>query len=508
MDRKKAKLFGIAIIFVSFLIISLNSLLATNPSILDTDSSTYIVVVMLMLFLFIIFSAKEDLDLSFNRRNAMYAIAVFIIYALLLSSLRVALSSAFLSYRIDALLFPLPLLALVVLVFGTRSIKRLWPVIVYSVFASPLPLLPVIKLSTAFANLNAILVYDVIRAFGIQVFRSGYVITSVIGSSITISTACVPVGTFIAFVMFLLPVAYLCYGKLERKLYWIVSGTALMLLLNFVRMLLIALAWVFYGLDNAVSIFHLFAGQVIFYASIIIMMLLVGKYGLSFASRAKKTRRKAKRPAQEAAGLPWAIVIALAIAVVAFALNYGYANGVHASAVLFATNNGINAVSLNNRMIDSVEGSGANITVLGTTSAGEMFLIGNKQNHTSFSYVIAETSYSPLPDYIIPGYTPIGYPHAYLLKNGITVKSQRAYSGNATFDLNYFSVPYNITGKWVMVDYVIFRETDANYTSGCAPSSNYMNAIGYFESAIYNFFAIQGMSNNGFVCETYAIASR
>src|SRR5208282_3427401 len=99
-----------------------------------------------------------------------------------------------------------------------------------------------------FANINANFIFGIIKSTGISAAKVGLVISSRLGASITISSTCVSLGTFIAFVMFLIPLAYLYEGKLKRKLYWIVSGTALMLLLNMVRMLFIALVWVYYGL--------------------------------------------------------------------------------------------------------------------------------------------------------------------------------------------------------------------------------------------------------------------
>ena len=61
---ERSKAIGIIALLAAFIIGALNSILITNPSILDTDSSTYIIVVMLMLPLLIIFSGKEELMLT------------------------------------------------------------------------------------------------------------------------------------------------------------------------------------------------------------------------------------------------------------------------------------------------------------------------------------------------------------------------------------------------------------------------------------------------------------
>ena len=76
MESKKAKMLGIAVILAAFLLGSINSILATGPSVTDTDPSTYIIVVMLMLFFLIAASAKEALKFEFNMKNIGYGIII------------------------------------------------------------------------------------------------------------------------------------------------------------------------------------------------------------------------------------------------------------------------------------------------------------------------------------------------------------------------------------------------------------------------------------------------
>ena len=106
MRTDPGKAFGIVVLLVATLLAMAGTLLATNFSVLDTDPASYVIVVMLMLFIFIVFSLKEDLHLNRNRKAAVYGIAVFIVYILLLSYFRVSLSSAFMTFRVDALLIP------------------------------------------------------------------------------------------------------------------------------------------------------------------------------------------------------------------------------------------------------------------------------------------------------------------------------------------------------------------------------------------------------------------
>ena len=300
MEHRKAKTLGIAALFVAFLLASINSIAVSSLSVLDTDPSTYVIVVMLMLFLFMVFSLKEDLKFEYEFRNIAYATAFFAAYVLILSYSRVALSLAFQSYRIDALLFPLLLTAMITALFGLSGIRKMKYLIVYAVFASPLVLLPVLSLNGAFARLNAVIVYGLLKAIGMPVSNSGLVISVGKLSSITISTTCVSLGVFAAFIMFLLPVAYLYEGDSKSKALWVFSGFALMLFLNILRMFGLSLIGIYYGLNAAVlTSFHSFAGQILFYIGIVVMVLIAYKYKLYVKKVKKAKRQKSSRRAPE-----------------------------------------------------------------------------------------------------------------------------------------------------------------------------------------------------------------
>ncbi|MGI0100553.1 MAG: archaeosortase/exosortase family protein [Candidatus Micrarchaeaceae archaeon] len=507
MGKKTGKALGIAVLLIAFLIASFNSLAATGLSILDTDASTYIVVVMLMLFLFICFSAKEDICLEYSGINVACAIAIFVAYMLLLSYARGALSSAFMSYRVDALLIPLFLLSIIVLLFGLSGVKKLLPLIVYSAFASPVILAPLLGLNGAFAGLNAMLVYGMMKGIGLQVARAGLLISSAAGSSISVSETCVSIGTFVAFVMFLVPLAYFYDGKLDRKVYWVVSGAALVLLLNLLRMTIISLVWASYGINEAISIFHAFAGQLIFYIGIIVMVLVAYWYGLRIEGISKGAIKEARTMHKAVYGKAAALsFVAIAFAVIAFALGTGYVHSLYAPFLSFS-NGTVSSISLNYRMLEGLESSGNDVSVLSGSQLGDLFLLGNlSEDLNSSIYVVANISYSPAPYHKMPGYLPIGSAHSYILKNGVTATAQTVESGNSTFEINYFSVPYNITGSWVMVDYMLFENLNYSSMPHCSPSG-YMNTFGYVESVLYNGVQGHATTGNGFVCQSYAIAS-
>ncbi|MDE1868426.1 MAG: exosortase/archaeosortase family protein [Candidatus Micrarchaeota archaeon] len=501
----RARLFGISVLFVAFLLGAINSISATSLSILDNDPASYIIVVMLMLFVFIAFSIKENLRPVFNRMHMAVASLVFAAYIITVSYLRVALSFAFGSYRIDALLFPLLLIALILALFGYEGIKRLKHAIIYSAFASPILLLPIIALNNAFANVNAGFVYDALRAAGVQAAKSGLIITAQSAASITISTTCVSLGTFIAVVMFLIPVAYLYNGSLKKRIVWIISAFALMVALNLARMLSISLIWANYGLGSAISTFHAFAGQLIFYAVIIIMLIISYKFGLSLRQNQRMMRKRAAR--EERLGqfiLPAAV--AVAFGVVAFAFSAPYWTMLYASASMYSSN--ATYTSLNPYVLAALSASGSNAAYLSSTNAGQLFAVGGFQNASSATYAIVNGALRPIAGIPTTTFNSIEGLHSYVLKNGVTISGATATSGNATFDIAYFSMPFNVSNGYASANIELFRRI-TNTNTGCSignPSS--LGLVSYLESGFYNLVHGSYASPDGMMlCYAYRIAS-
>ncbi len=492
MDAKRAKLVGITVVFFAFLVSYWNSLAVTNPGILDTDPGTYVIAAMLMTFAFIAFAHKEDIAPETKAINIAVSIAVFAAYAALLSIARLPLSSSFMSFRIDALMLPIVLVSLIMLVFGAKGLRRMLPVVVYSVFASPLVLLPLLKANAQFANINAQAVYLLIRGLGAQVVRSGLSITALSGSSISISSACVSIGTFVAFAMFLIPVAYFYEGKASDKIYWLVSAVALVVALNFARMLLIASVWVYYGLGAAISTFHAFAGELIFYASIIIMLLIAGKFGMTLGAKKSKARA-APRSKFDSRKILIVAAVAFLVGFSAFALNYGYANYVRAPSMLFVTN--ASNSSIQRYELNSLEYSGSSIAVVGSSKLGNLFIL---ENGSRSVYVVVNETGFPVP---VSGYSGGRGSYSYLLRNGIRVSSAISDSNGSALLVNYFSKPYNTGNGWIMLNYFMF-ENYSGYASCGYP--NGMNSR--ISEALYNLVRSNGKSAT-MMCESYLIAN-
>ncbi|MDE1833040.1 MAG: exosortase/archaeosortase family protein [Candidatus Micrarchaeota archaeon] len=503
MNYKGAKTLGMAIVIVAFLAGAFNSILITNPSILDTDPSTYVIVVMLMSFVFLVFGMKERLEISRDRRDLAYAALIFAAYFLALSLSRVGLSYLFITYRIDALLFPLLLASIVTAVFGIDGLKRLRYPIVYTVFASPLLLIPVLGLNQGFALLNAKLIYGALSALGIGVVEKGLLLTAPSTTSISISTTCVSLGFFAAMVMFLAPVAYLYNGRNSRRYLFVAAGIVLLLVLNVLRMLVLSMVWVYYGLGSAIGAFHLFAGQLLFYASIVIMLLLAGRFGLSLSEKSKGRAAKAKVTVSIGNYLP-GIALAMLIGAIALVLSLSYTHSV-SSPLQLANPAQAPESLLYSQVFASLNASGQAVTLVGSNLNGTVFVLGPRQANLTLNntYVLASVSTTPMPGRIIGAYNSVLESNARLLRNGITVKSSVLTGGNLTLRVSYYALPYNVSGSQAFVNYeFISLANTAMQQCGAGDSG----AVEQLQTAVYNIFS-GGFGHNIMNCQAELVAA-
>ncbi len=505
MNAGRAKAIGVSVLLSAFLLASINSMAASSLSVLDTDPGTYVIVVMLMLFVFMLFSLKEDLRFEYRKRNLAYGGALFAAYLLLASYLRVALSSEFQSFRVDALMFPLLLAAMIAALFGIDGIKRMRYLIVYSVFASPLILLPVLSLNNAFAQANTAVVYGFLRAIGAPVENSGLVISAARASSITISSTCVSLGIFAAMAMFLLPLAYMYEGRRASKALWFVSGCALLLAMNVLRMLLLSLMWAYYGIGAAIGAFHAVAGQVLFYVAIVAMVLLACKYGLYIKKAARGRSRKRDSRVPMALAAPSSFVVALGLA--AFVVSSQYGAALYAPALLFSGNaSSVSGAAIQAAGLRSLENAGTSIVQIGSLAPGYVFALQGNSSGSS-TYVVLTPLAGPARGAIVTAYDSLSGARAYIMRNGITLKSAIARSGNLTFDVNYFAIPYNFSGSYLSINYELFRQVQNGTTPSCAAvNASSLGIANYFASEIHNALELSLDGGRGIMCESYRIA--
>ncbi len=492
---ERYRLHGTLLIALSFLIGSFGSMMLSGFSLLDNSPTSYIIVVMMMSILFVVFTLKDRRSIGASRDSMLMGLAVFAAYILMLALLRVSLSWIFLTYRIDALLLPLLLLSLVVAVFGIDGIKVFWPVAAYVALASPIILLPVFRLNGALAGGSAAIVYAIVKAFGVNVSLSGLAITAPAGASITIAETCVPIGTFIAFVMFLIPVAYLYDGRIIRKAMWVLSGVALLFALNIARMSIISFAWTHYGIDGAISGFHSVSGGIIFYFAIAAMLLLCGKYRMRLSRHGRNKRRAKSRSGLTVS--PGILALCILIGVTAFLLSFPYHGSVVADPVGFGAGGAAPPAHLGS-WVESVLGSpNSNVMYLGSMDGGSLFGIGSNASATPI-YALVSTANYPDAGVNLLNFTAISR-HAGIYRGGIAVHSIVALSNRSAFNVEYFSVPYSFGNSSESVNIELFSRL-ASEPGRCARQPNgialYVNG---FESLIYNILS-GGSPSGGGLC--------
>jgi exosortase/archaeosortase family protein len=512
MATDSSKVLGVGLLFIAILLAYINIIYVTNFSILDSDPTTYIIVVMLMLFPLIIFSMKEKLRFNMDMANVAIGIGIFIAYLLVLSYLRVGLSFVFGTYRLDAFIFPMFIISCIITIFGFEGLKRLKLLVLFSVFASPLLLVPLLSQNTVFANLNAQFVYEVLRVLGAPVTINGIVISSHSNTSISIASTCAPIGTFMAIVFFLIPVAYLYNGRFSAKAIWVGSGVALMLIFNFVRMFFISTEWVYYGITQAVGTFHLFAGQILFYLTIIVMLLASGKYGLSIKKiprgELSAIRNGLRSTNLSSYAMPSMVVIAMGIFGMLFTLPY--LTAIRSSPTFFYSNLTSAESSASMKIVGyTLSRVDSNSIVLGASNTIGAFAMGDYSGSDFVTYVLASLSPRPIAGVITTPYNSLRSSHSIIIKNGITVSSAIATSGNMTFYVNYFAAPYNISGSYVSMNYEFFTPMNSTVPRSCS-SLNYSSAglFNYIESGIYDTLSGRfAYGNYGILCNAYLTAN-
>ncbi len=445
---------GIVVLLVAVAIATINSITITPFNIADTNPTTYIVVVMLMMFLFILFSIKEELYLEYKKINILYGFLLLLLFFIITSILRGNLSFIFASYRIDALLFPILLLSMIITLFGRKGIVKLKWLIIYSAFASPLLMLPVIGLNNFFVNLNASFVYSVLILLGLPIIKNGLVILAPSSFTITIASTCADIGAFIGLTMFLLPLFYLFEGKWRRKLMWISSAIVLLFLLNFLRMLVIGLEWAYNGIGSAVSTFHIFAGQIMFDAVIIIMIVFAYKYGLKFPTKHTtiSKRRRVKKNQKADVKVYYSILAVFVIAIISFVITYPYHNMVTVSNNNFY-NKKINSTNQTLSLIylASIKSKNSYVYSLGSVNNRSVgFSVINKTTNKTEDIVMSADGY---PNYVglITNKKNAKGGYITILHNGLVIRSYTVLSNNYEFYTDTFVFPSLIHRKYVSI---------------------------------------------------------
>jgi exosortase/archaeosortase family protein len=500
IGKRAVNLIGMLFIMVALALFMLNILHNSSFAIQDNDPTSYSVVVLLMLFPFLVFGLKEDLRFNPGTRNIAYGLLLFVLFAVVFSYMRTSLSFSFHTFGAFALSLPLLIASLVIAVFGPDGVRKLKAQIVYSLFASPLLLEPVIGLNNAFVNLNAQIVYNLLRLMELPLYKNGITIIAPSAFGISIASTCAAVSAFIALVMFLVPIAYLYRGDTRKKVIWVLCGLVLMFFLNVARMFSISLIWVHYGISPALSIYHLFVGQILFYIAIVVMFIVGLKWGLRI-EKIKEVRAKTSVHLGAVACLAFAVIVVLGIISFAIALHYG--DYISAPMFLFGSNSPVGNVTAYAAEVSLLENTHMNISGLRPVSNGHLFVLRNSTyNGNDSIFVIANLTNSPFLSRPLSNFDILPQSGAIILGNGITIYGYKAESDGSYFHVDSFSVPVLIGSSYFSINYEVFLPYAA--FQNCAAVQT--DAVYQIESAVYNLLRFSSFKGS-YTCAAYLIAS-
>ncbi len=461
-----------SIILLAFLIgIALSTSFYITPQVIsDTDPSTYVIVPMLMLPLFALFMLKKDIRPDAAAKDVAFGILLFAAFLLAFAYTRVYFSYLFMAYRIDMLLFPVLMAAMISTIYGVKNVKHFSLLLVYALLASPALTAPLLALNKGFAVANTLVVYAIVKAFVPSALYLAPITIKANGYSVGIGETCAGIGVLISIFLFLGPLAYLYSGKRPRKWLWLFSGFALLLAFNLARMAGIAAEWIIGGPSSALSVVHLLAGVVLFYLSIIIMVLLAGRYGLSLGLRHES--RKRRQGLQTKCAALWARGIAaaaMAILYVVATLNYAGAYRVSA----YSMENYARFNASNQSMQDFIGGIASDkgfvvVTERMANSSSETIILSNRTFNAT----------APIALYIAPLYE--GFPAlsrneslrgsmAFMSNNSITAYVYDIISNGTEFMVYHTALPYKIGTAYTVLN--IFAIVPASEARGKACGS-------------------------------------
>ena len=243
----------------------------------DKDPQSYAGVVFLMLAVQLIFFFSGKLGPKPDAVGAGIGIACYLVAGAVLIWLPGELSLNFWLFRLDLLALPLFLIGSIALLFGWEVLLRLKYALLYSLLACPLIFAPIIALEPALTNATADFTHWLAGLLSLPVERlsGNFFITPLDETPIQIVAACAGLAAYLAFLAFVLPLAYLLNGSWKRRLAWLLGGLVLIIALNFARIFATVYIWQSSGLDNAVGFFNSFGGDMLFNIALLAAIIAI-----------------------------------------------------------------------------------------------------------------------------------------------------------------------------------------------------------------------------------------
>jgi exosortase/archaeosortase family protein len=277
----------LAVVVVAFHY-SLSTLLRTLKS--DTPLAYLSLVPLIALALAFIRARETRADVAIYDREVDYIVGLPLLLASLAINvlLPVKLSTMFWVWRVDLLALPLFVAGSIALLFGVRALWRARLPIFFLFLAWPLPYTMLLMrqlqhfTDATIAGVNAVLAFvplaHQLKGSGGSIFliQHGHQTFQV-----SVASACSGVNGLVGYA--LIGVAFLAIvkGPLWRKLTWLTLGLLMIWLLNVGRILLIFAVGKEWGQAVALDALHPYLGLVTFSVGVMLMLTLLGRFGLT-----------------------------------------------------------------------------------------------------------------------------------------------------------------------------------------------------------------------------------
>ncbi|MGZ6911579.1 MAG: exosortase/archaeosortase family protein [Acidimicrobiia bacterium] len=252
---------------------------------------------------------------AIHDRQLDYIIGVPLLVSALAINLLlpIRLSTLFWVWRVDLVSLPLFVAGAIALLFGVRALWRQRLPVAFLLCAWPFPYTMVLlRWLDTFTNVTLFGVNAGNGALHIARIVPGsdgslfYVGTGPERFQLSVASACSGVNGMVGFLLVSIAFASIVTGSRWRKTLWLLAGLVCLWVMNVGRILLIFFAGNLWGERAAIDGLHPYLGLVTFNLGIVIMILAMGRFGLSFRTIAPRAAVAApgSDPARGAADRP------------------------------------------------------------------------------------------------------------------------------------------------------------------------------------------------------------
>jgi exosortase/archaeosortase family protein len=301
-ERAAARQARIVAIFIGIVVVAYHYSFSTLLRTLKTDTPlAYLGLVPFMALALAAVRArplKPEPDI--HDREVDYIVGVPLLLASLAINLLlpVRLSTMFWVWRVDLLALPLFVAGAIAVLFGVRTLWRLRFPIIFLLFAWPLPYTKLLMAQLQnFTNATLAGVNTVLGMVNIatQAPSGDGSLFNIVHAGktfqVSVASACSGVNGLVGYTLVTAAFLSIVKGRWFRKLAWLVTGLVAIWVLNVFRILLIFWVGKQYGEAVAIDALHPYLGLVTFSLGVLLMLLVMRRFGLEVNLPAPRPRR-------------------------------------------------------------------------------------------------------------------------------------------------------------------------------------------------------------------------